>query len=168
MRKTSRRSFLGQAAAAAPGVAALSAATALGAQPAPPAHAGRPSPSTRRCIPGGPNSPFSRAVLHGDVAHVSGVLGTRPGTWELVSAEFEPQCRQVLENLKASVEAAGSTMARVLRCTVFLTRADDFKKMNEIYMQYFPSDRPARSTVVVKELVVPGATIEIDCVTAVG
>jgi enamine deaminase RidA (YjgF/YER057c/UK114 family) len=61
------------------------------------------------------------------------------------------------------VEAAGSTMDRVLKCQAFLTEQSDFAAFNEIYKGYFPTDPPARSTVIVKDLVLPGAKIEVDC-----
>ena len=72
-----------------------------------------------------------------------------------------------MENLKASVEAAGSSMDRVLKCSAFLTEQTDFATFNKIYVQYFPKDPPARSTVIVKALVVADAKLEIDCVAAV-
>jgi enamine deaminase RidA (YjgF/YER057c/UK114 family) len=65
------------------------------------------------------------------------------------------------------VEAAGSTMERVMKCGCFLTDGEDFPVMNKVFREYFPSTPPARSTVVVKALVVPNARIEIDCVTCV-
>jgi enamine deaminase RidA (YjgF/YER057c/UK114 family) len=64
----------------------------------------------------------------------------------------------------ASIEAAGSSPDRVLKCTCFLTDAADFAAMNKVYASFFPSDPPARSTVVVKELVIAGAKIEVDSV----
>jgi len=97
---------------------------------------------------------------------VSGVLGTKAGLRDLASAEFEGQCRQGLENLKASIEAAGSTLDKVLKCSCFLTEAADFAAMNKVYQEFFPKDPPARSTVVVKELVLAGAKFEIDCIAA--
>jgi len=84
----------------------------------------------------------------------------------LASPEFEGQCKQALDNLKSSVEAAGSSMDKVLKCTCFLTEAADFDAMNRVYRTYFPNDPPARSTVAVKELVLAGAKFEIDCVTS--
>jgi 2-iminobutanoate/2-iminopropanoate deaminase len=119
----------------------------------------------RRVIEGSPSPNYSRAVAFDKIVFVAGVVGAKPGSKEPIAPEFETQCRQSLENLKASVEAAGSSMDRVLKCTCFLTEASDFAAMNQIYVTFFPSNPPARSTVVVKELVVPGAKLEIDCVT---
>ena len=150
-----RRAFLAGAGTAG---AALAAGTAG-------AHAvGSGDEPSRRVINGAPSAPFSRAIVFGNVAHVSGVLGMKSGSREPISPEFEPQCRQALENLKASVEASGSSMEKVLKCTCFLTDAADFEQFNTVYREFFPKDPPARSTVVVKELVVKGARIEIDCV----
>ena len=120
----------------------------------------------RRVVGGSPAAFFSRAVAFGKLVYVSGVLGTKAGLRELASPEFEGQCKQALDNLKASVEAAGSSMDKVLKCTCFLTEAADFDAMNKVYRTYFPNDPPARSTVAVKELVLAGAKFEIDCVTS--
>lgn len=150
----SRRGFLTHAAAA-------SAAAMMGgaAARADDARAGR------RVVPGSPSPNYSRAVAFDKLVYVAGVVGAVPGSKEPIPADFAVQCRQAMDNLKASVDASGSTMAHVLKCTCFLTNAGDFATMNKIYVEYFPENPPARSTVVVKELVVPGAKLEIDCVT---
>jgi 2-iminobutanoate/2-iminopropanoate deaminase len=156
----SRRSFFETAVLAAVGGTALGVAAG-------PLRADEPS-TDRRIVPGSPYPTFSRAVVFRDIAFVAGVLGQKPGTRDLASTDFVPQARQALENLKASVEAAGSSMGRVLKCNCFLTDAADFAEFNRIYVTFFPSEPPARSTVIVKALVVPDAKIEIDCVAAVG
>lgn len=152
----SRRNFLGKMGVVAPAIAIGSGSVAASASQTTP---------LREVIPGNLNAPYSRAVSFNQMVYVAGVVGTNPSTLKLASADFEPQCRQALENLKASVEASGSTMGNVLKCTCFLTDVEDFTVFNRIYRSYFSSKPPARSTVVVKELVVKGAKIEIDCVT---
>lgn len=159
----SRRQFLEGVGLAA--VAAGGAGLARGQAAEPPKRTR--AASGREVIPGSPYPTFSRAVRLDRLVFVAGVVGQKPGTRDLVSSEFEPQCRQTLENLKASVEAAGSTLAHVLKCTVYITDAADFATFNKLYVEYFPSAPPARSSVVVKELVVPGAKLEVDCVTYV-
>ncbi len=164
-------------------VAAAGAAAVLGGAASPSAHArthagGRGHAGSqaqqpaagkagRQVIPGSPYPTFSRAVRLDRLVFVAGVVGQKPGTREMVGGDFEAEARQALENLKASVEAAGSVMANVLKCTVYITDAADFATFNKVYTGYFPADPPARSSVVVKELVVPGARLEIDCVTFV-
>ena len=157
MNDESRRGFLTKAAIAGPAAVVLGATSTAAAAPTIPG---------RRVVPGAPAAPFSRAVILGDVAFVAGVVGRTENSSDLTSPEFEPQCRQAFINLRASVEAAGSTMQEVLKCTCFLTDVADFPAMNIIWRQFFVSGPPARSTVVVKQLVVPGARIEIDCVAA--
>jgi reactive intermediate/imine deaminase len=166
MARQSRRQFIkGMGAAAVVGGALASAAPAVGeASPA----QDKPQPSTKReIIPGSPYPTFSRAVRLDRLVFVAGVVGQKPGTRDLISNEFEPQCRQTLENLEASVEAAGSTLDKVLKCTVYITEAAEFSTFNKVYVEFFPKDPPARSSVVVKELVIPGAKLEVDCVTFV-
>lgn len=152
---------MAKAAVAAP-VAALLTGTASAAT------AGRAVTTAggRRAVSGGPGASFSRAVILDKLVYCAGVVGRKPGPSSLASTQFGPQCRQTFENLKASVEASGSTMAQVLKCTCFLTNVTDFATMNELFREFFASSPPARSTVVVKELVVPGALIEVDCVAS--
>ncbi len=157
MIEQSRRAFLGKVSVAAPGLAVLggSAGAASAAVSAP----------GRRVIGGSPSPAFSRAVTFERLVFVAGVVGREPGTGAPISADFETQCRQALKNLKTSVVSSGSSMDSVLKCTCFLTDASYFAVFNKIFMGFFPKNPPARSTVVVKELVVPGAKLEIDCVT---
>ena len=155
MSSQTRRTFLGQAAVATP-AAVLGAAAVASADE---------EKHERRVVVGSPYATFSRAVAFGPIVFVAGVVGQKPGTRDLVSGGFEAECRQALQNLKASVQASGSSMDKVLKCTCFLTDAKDFATFNKVYVGFFPSEPPARSTVIVKELVVPGARLEIDCVT---
>jgi len=154
----SRRDFLGKVGVVTPAIALGTGCVAASASQ---------TTSQREVISGNPNAPYSRAVSFDQMVYVAGVVGTNPSTRKLASADFEPQCRQAMENLKASVEASGSTMGNVLKCTCFLTDVKDFSTFNRIYRSYFSNKPPARSTVVVKELVVKGAKIEIDCVTCI-
>lgn len=94
--------------------------------------------------PGGPYSPI---VRYGDVAFISGQVALDPATGQGVRDSFEAEAHQVLRNLRTQVEAAGSGMDRVLKTTVFLADMDDFARLNEIYVEYFPEPRPARSTI---------------------
>jgi 2-iminobutanoate/2-iminopropanoate deaminase len=153
-RSKSRREFLGQAVVVAPAVAVIAGTVGASAE--------MPVEGQRRTLPA-PNRPFSSAVVHDRTVYVSGSIGVKPGTRK-IPAEFEAECRNVFESMKSKVEAAGSSMDRVLKCTCFLTDVGDFKTMNALFGEYFPSQPPARSTVVVKALVVEGARVEIDCI----
>ena len=96
--------------------------------------------------------PYSQAVRHGNLLFVSGTLGMDPKTGEFAGAGIEAQAVQVLENLKAIVEAAGMTLENVLKSTVFLKDMNDFAAFNAIYARYFPASPPARETVQVARL----------------
>jgi len=163
----SRRDFLGQVGKAAAGAALVAggsfAATGTEATaespPPPTGDAGR----ARRVVPGSTSPNYSRAIVHGGVAYVSGALGIPPGA-RAVPSDFAEEVRVALEHLKVGVESAGSKMSQVLKCTCFITEQSQFDAMNQVYRTFFPTDPPARSTVVVKALVFPGARIEIDCI----
>ena len=116
---------------------------------------------------GPPGLPFSSAVRVGNMLYLSGQIGVRPGTTQLVDSGTAAQIRQTLENIKQVLTAAGSSMDRVVKCTVFLADMRDYATMNEIYRGYFPGDPPARSTVAVSGLAF-GAKAEIECLATVG
>jgi 2-iminobutanoate/2-iminopropanoate deaminase len=110
--------------------------------------------------------PYSQGIAAGGLLFVSGQLGLDPATGELVSPDFEPQARQALENLKAILETAGSSLSQVVAVDVFITHMGNFSAFNDIYQVYFDRHRPARAVVEVSGLP-KGGVIEIKC-TAVG
>jgi 2-iminobutanoate/2-iminopropanoate deaminase len=103
-------------------------------------------------------------IRHGDVIYTSGQLGVSRGAPD---STIQGQTKKALENVKAVVEAGGSTMANVLKCTVFLVDVKDFAGMNSVYSTFFPKEPPARSTVVVAALVSAAAKLEVECIAAV-
>ena len=113
-----------------------------------------------------PGGVLSTAVRVGDLVFLSGALGTKPGGGGLADGGIEGQTRQALENVKASASLAGVTMADIAKCTVFLTDVANFQAMNGVYREFFPTEPPARTTVAVAGLVVPGALLEIECIAA--
>ena len=113
-----------------------------------------------------PTRILSSGIQFGRLLFVSGQGAHDPKTHKVVAGPFPDQVRQCLENVKTVLEAAGSSLDRVLKCTVFLTDIGNFAAMNEVYHTFFPTDPPARSTVAVKDL--PGESpIEIECIASV-
>ncbi|NLK29163.1 MAG: RidA family protein [Clostridiales bacterium] len=106
--------------------------------------------------------PYSHAVRTGDVLYTSGQLGLDPVTGELVEG-VEAQAVQALNNLKAVVEAAGMTLADVVKTTVFLADINDFAKINKIYGEFFTGETPARSCVQVAGIP-KGGLFEIEAI----
>lgn len=111
--------------------------------------------------------PFSTAVRVGNMIYLSGQIGTLPGSSRLTPGGVGPETRQTLENIKRVLEQAGSSMDRVVKCTVFLQDIADYAAMNEIYATFFPKDPPARSTVAGSGLAL-GARVEIECMAVAG
>lgn len=99
-----------------------------------------------------PIGPYSQAVKYGDLLFVSGQIALDPKTNELVNTSIEAETRQVLENLKAIVLSAGFELSKTLKATIYLTDLNDFKKVNEVYGEYFSKNPPARETVQVAKL----------------
>lgn len=129
----------------------------------------RSTPSGRRTVYIGKppqNAVFSPAIVAGELVFTSGQIGIDPKTTQMVEGGFEAQAEQVLRNLAAVLEAAGSDMSRVLKTTVFLADMENYNKLNEIYRLHFKEDPPARSTVQVARLP-RNALIEIEAIALV-
>jgi reactive intermediate/imine deaminase len=107
--------------------------------------------------------PYSDSVRVGNLLFLSGAIGSTPGSRELVPGGVVAETRQVLENIKRNLEASGSSLDRVVKCTVMLADIADFERMNSVYREYFPTNRPARSTFGVSGLA-RGARVEIECI----
>ena len=96
--------------------------------------------------------PYSQAVMANGTLYVSGQIPVVPATGAIVSDKVEDQTRQVMENVKAVVEAAGLTLDNVVKTTVFIKNMDDFAVINGIYSEYFKENSPARACVEVARL----------------
>jgi 2-iminobutanoate/2-iminopropanoate deaminase len=107
--------------------------------------------------------PYSQAVRVNNSIFTAGQVALDPATSKLVEGDIAAQTRQVLENLLAVLEAAGSSLAQVVKTTVYLTDMDDFAAMNQVYAEFFPADPPARTTVQVARLPL-GARLEIEAI----
>ncbi|OGL13063.1 MAG: hypothetical protein A3F92_04230 [Candidatus Rokubacteria bacterium RIFCSPLOWO2_12_FULL_71_22] len=108
-------------------------------------------------------APYSQAIRCGDLVFVSGQLPLAPGAGEVVGATIETQTEQVMANLRAILEAAGSGLDRLVRTTVFLASHEHFAGMNEVYRRHVGAVPPARSTVAVKDFP-RGILLEIDAI----
>jgi len=107
--------------------------------------------------------PYSQAIAAGDLIFTAGQVALDPATGELVSGDIKLQTARVLDHLEAVLDAAGSGLDRVVKCTVFLADFAEFAAMNDVYAQRFGHHRPARSTVGTSALP-RGARIEIECI----
>ncbi len=111
--------------------------------------------------------PYSQAVKAGGFIFVSGQLPINPATGEFAGQTIEEQTHQVLKNIQAILEAAGSSMAAVVKATVYLADMNDFARMNAVYSQYFPEPFPARAAFQVARLP-KDARIEIEVIAEAG
>ncbi len=111
--------------------------------------------------------PFVEAVRYEGMLYLSGQIGNRPGTLELVSGGIGPETRQTMENIKAILERNGSSLDRVVKCTVYLVDMAQWPALNEVYVAYFPGRPPARAAAGASALAL-GARVEIECMAAVG
>jgi len=107
--------------------------------------------------------PYSQAIKVGDLVFCSGQIPIDPVTGEFVSQDVAEQTKQVLKNLSAVLEAAGSGLGKVVKTTVFLADMGDFAAMNDVYAEFFSENKPARATVQVARLP-RDARVEIDCI----
>ena len=115
--------------------------------------------------PGAEGRPFTEAVRVGNMLYLSGKIGSVPGQG-LVEGGIQPETRQVMENIKDALERYGSSMNRVVKCTVFLADIAEWSAMNEVYVTFFPDHRPARSALGSSGLAI-GARVEIECMATV-
>jgi len=111
-----------------------------------------------------PRGPYSPAVRAGDTIYVSGQVPVDAVTGHVVTGDVRAETRQVLTNIRNILAGCGASLADVVRCAVYLTDATDFKAMNEVYAEFFGEARPARTTIIVAALPLPGAKVEIDAI----
>ena len=153
-----------------------------------PAPTTRPAPAARRALailaglalagcapalPAGPvygaapmGLPFSEAVRDGDLLFVSGQIGNVPGKLELAPGGLRAEAAQALDNIRVIVERHGSSMSRVVKCTVFLADMKEWGDFNDVYRKAFPGKLPARSALGASGLAL-GARVEVECIAHV-
>ncbi|MFN8597577.1 MAG: RidA family protein [Anaerolineae bacterium] len=107
--------------------------------------------------------PYSQGIRANGFVFCAGQTPIDPATSKLVEGDIAAQTRRVLQNLGAVLEAAGTSLSKVVKTTVFLTDMANFKAMNEVYAEFFPEHPPARSTFAVAGLPL-GASVEIECI----
>jgi 2-iminobutanoate/2-iminopropanoate deaminase len=110
--------------------------------------------------------PYEQGIKVGDFVYASGQIPLDPKTGNLIAGGITEQTRQVMENLRAILQAGGSSLDRVVKATVFLKNIADFGAMNAVYAEYLGHAKPARSTVAVADLP-RGALVEIDFIATV-
>lgn len=110
-----------------------------------------------------PIGPYAQAVKAGNFLFISGQGAVDPTTKTVVTGGIEAQTKQTLENIKEILLAAGLSLERVVKVTIFLERMEDFARMNSVYGEYFNINPPARTTVQA-HLPIPSALVEIDAV----
>jgi 2-iminobutanoate/2-iminopropanoate deaminase len=111
--------------------------------------------------------PYSQAVLANGFAFLSGQIPLDPATNQIVEGDVAVQTERVIENLRAVLEACGSSLEQVVKTTVFLRDMGDFARMNEVYARYFAANAPARSTVQAARLP-RDVSVEIDIIALAG
>jgi len=111
--------------------------------------------------------PYSQAMVCGDLVFTAGQIGIDPSTGDVVAGGIAAETEQVLKNLAAVLDAAGSGMDRVCKVTVFLADMAEFATMNDVYARHFPAPAPARSAIEAAGLP-KGVRVEMECVARVG
>lgn len=112
------------------------------------------------------NLPFSEAVRVGHFLFLSGQIGIDPETGQLAEGGIQPETRQTMENIRATLERYGSSMDRVVKCQVFLADMSEWGAMNEVYVTFFGENKPARSALGASGLALD-ARVEIECMATV-
>ena len=108
-------------------------------------------------------APYNQGAVYGDTVYVAGQVGIDPATGDVVDGGIEAQTERIMQNIAAILEAAGTTMDKLVRCGIFLTDFAHFPAVNEVYARHVGSNPPARTTVEVAGL--PGGVlIEIDAI----
>jgi len=115
------------------------------------------SPETQKL-----NLPFSDAVRVNDMIYLSGQLGVESGNFKLVPGGIESETRQIFKNMKNLLENNNSSLANIVKCTVMMADISEWPKFNEIYVTYFPENKPARSAFGANGLAL-GARVEMEC-----
>jgi 2-iminobutanoate/2-iminopropanoate deaminase len=110
--------------------------------------------------------PYSQGIRVGGFVYTAGQGGIDPQTGQIVAGGVEAETRQVWKNLSAVLEAAGTSLASVVKVNVYMVDLNEFSKMNAVYAEFFPTTKPARTTVQVAALP-RGLLVEIDCVAVV-
>lgn len=115
----------------------------------------------------GAGLPFSEAVRVGEMLYLSGQVGLEPGTTRLVEGGIRAEARRTLENIRTTLERHGSSMDRLVKCTVMLADIEEWGAFNEVWVTFFDERYPARSAFGADGLAL-GARVEIDCMAAAG
>lgn len=116
---------------------------------------------------GNPDFPFSEAARVGNLLFLSGQIGLDPATGKLAEGGIQPETRQTLTNIKATLEKYGSSMDQVFKCTVMLVDIAEWPAMNEVYKTFFVNSKPARSAFAGSGLAL-NSRVEIECIAVVG
>ncbi|KAK3068019.1 hypothetical protein LTR53_015249 [Teratosphaeriaceae sp. CCFEE 6253] len=106
---------------------------------------------------------YNQAIVAGNTVYCSGQIATNPETGKIVEGGVQEHTHQIIKNLTAVLEAAGTSIDNVVKVNIFIADIKDFKAMNEVYMQYWGEIKPARSCVQAQPPL-PGLPVEIECI----